>query len=563
MEQPADPLAKPIILAVDDEIPVLSAVARDLRREYGEQYRVLRADSGGRALELVKEARLRNDPVALFLADQRMPGMSGLEFLSQAREHYPQAKRVLLTAYADTEASIKAINETRLDYYLMKPWDPPEERLYPVVSDLLDDWQASYQPSFGGVTVVGHRLSPASHAVKDFLARNLVPFRWLDVEGSAESPELLRLAGAGATDLPLVLLPDGTPLLKPTVADIGKRIGLKFKPEMPLYDLVIVGAGPAGLAAAVYGASEGLSTLLVEAEAPGGQAGMSSSIENYLGFPVGLSGGDLARRAVTQARRFGAEILTPVRATGFRRQDPYRFITLSDGSEVGARSVLIATGVSYRKLDATGADRLAGAGVYYGAASTEAMAAKDGHVFVVGGGNSAGQAAMYLSRYAATVTMLLRGNGLAAGMSQYLIAQIDENQKVEVRSRTAISEVHGKQHLEALSLEELDSGRVETVTAAGVFVFIGAAPHTDWLSGEVACDSQGYLLSGRELVKEGSSSARPKGWTVGREPLWLETSVPGVFVAGDVRHRSVKRIASAVGEGAMAVQFVHQHLAGE
>ncbi len=564
MEQPQGTQAKPLIIAVDDEVAVLSAVARDLRREYGEHYRLLRADSGARALELVKEAKLRNEAVALFLVDQRMPGMSGLEFLAQARELFPDAKRVLLTAYADTEASIRAINETRLDYYLMKPWDPPEERLYPVVSDLLDDWLASYRPPFSGITVVGHRYSAASHAVKDFLARNLVPFRWLDVEASDESAELLSLAGAGPTDLPLVLLPDGAPLLRPDSAQIAERIGLRLRPESRLYDLVIVGAGPAGLAAAVYGASEGLSTLLIEAEAPGGQAGMSSSIENYLGFPVGLSGGDLTRRAVTQARRFGAEILTPVRATGMRRQDPYRFLTLSDGSEVGARAVLVATGVTYRKLEAEGADRLAGAGVYYGAAATEALAAKDGDVFVVGGGNSAGQAAMYLSRYAANVTMVVRGSGLAASMSRYLIAQIEENEKIRLRCRTAIEEVLGESHLESLSLKNLDTGEAQTVAAAGVFAFIGAAPHTSWLSGDVACDPQGYVLSGRELSRAGSKDGgRPQGWKLDREPLWLETSVPGVFVAGDVRHRSVKRIASAVGEGAMAVQSVHQYLAGD
>lgn len=563
MEQPQEIQTKPLIVAVDDEVAVLSAVARDLRREYGEHYRLLRADSGARALELVREAKLRNDAVALFLVDQRMPGMSGLEFLAQARELFPEAKRVLLTAYADTEASIKAINETRLDYYLMKPWDPPEERLYPVVSDLLDDWLASYRPPFSGITVVGHRYSAASHAVKDFLARNLVPFRWLDVEASDESAELLSLAGAGPADLPLVLLPDGAPLIRPDSAQIAERIGLRLRPESPLYDLVIVGAGPAGLAAAVYGASEGLSTLLIEAEAPGGQAGMSSSIENYLGFPVGLSGGDLTRRAVTQARRFGAEILTPVRATGMRRQDPYRFLTLSDGSEVGARAVLVATGVTYRKLEAEGADRLAGAGVYYGAAATEALATKDGDVFVVGGGNSAGQAAMYLSRYAASVTVVVRGSGLAASMSRYLIAQIEENEKIRLCYRTAIEEVLGETHLESLSLKNLDTGEAQTVAAAGVFAFIGASPHTGWLSGDVACDPQGYVLSGRELVREGSKDGRPDGWRLGREPLWLETSVPGVFVAGDVRHRSVKRIASAVGEGAMAVQSVHQYLAGE
>ncbi len=548
-------VAKPLIVAVDDDPSVLAAVSRDLRRHYGEEYRVVRADSGQRALELVQEAKLRGDAVALFLADQRMPRMSGLEFLSQARELFPDARRVLLTAYADTEASIRAINETQLHYYLLKPWDPPEERLYPVLDDLLDDWRATWRPTFAGLTVIGHAYAPSTHALKDFLTRNLVPFRWLDVEVAPEAEPLLKAAGAGPADLPVVVLTDGEALLAPELAEVAARVGLKQRPDLKSYDLVIVGAGPAGLAAAVYGASEGLSTLLVEAEAPGGQAGLSSAIENYLGFPSGLSGSDLARRAVTQARRFGAEILNPVRATGLRREDPYRIVTLSDGSEVGARAVLVATGVAYRRLDAPGADELAGAGVYYGAAVTEAMAVKDGRAFVVGAGNSAGQAAMYLSRYAREVLLIVRGSGLGASMSSYLIAQLEANERVKVRCRTVVARVHGEGRLERVTLRDLESGRETDEEVAAVFVFIGATPHTGWLPDEVARDPQGYVLSGDDLgpLPEGVSR---------RDRAWLETSVPGVFVAGDVRHRSVKRIASAVGEGAMTVQAVHRYLAG-
>jgi len=548
------PAPKPLIVAVDDDPAVLAAVSRDLRRHYGESYRVVRTDSGQRALELVQEAKLRGDDVALFLVDQRMPRMSGLEFLAQARELYPDARRVLLTAYADTEASIRAINETKLHYYLMKPWDPPEERLYPVLDDLLDDWRAQWQPAFTGVTVVGHAYDPSTHALKDFLTRNLVPYRWLDVELSPEAEPLLKAAGAGPSDLPVIVLEDGQALLAPELSEVAARVGLKQRPELKSYDLVIVGAGPAGLAAAVYGASEGLSTLLVEAEAPGGQAGLSSAIENYLGFPAGLSGSDLARRAVTQAKRFGAEILNPVRATALRREDPYRVVTLSDGSEVAARAVLIATGVAYRRLDAPGADELAGAGVYYGAAATEAMSVTGRKVFVVGAGNSAGQAAMYLSRFASEVVLLVRGSGLAATMSSYLIAQLEANERVKVRCRTVVARLHGGGRLEAVTLRELDNERDYDEDAAAVFVFIGATPHTDWLPPDVLRDPQGYVLSGEDLPAVPGPGRR--------ERAWLETSVPGVFVAGDVRHRSVKRIASAVGEGAMAVQAVHRYLAG-
>lgn len=550
---------KPIIFAVDDDLGVLGAIARDLRREYGEHYRVMRADSGERALEELEQARLASDSVALFVVDQRMPQMSGLEFLAQAREHFPDAKRVLLTAYADSQASIQAINETRLDYYLMKPWDPPEERLYPVLNDLLDDWRAAYQPPFSGLTLIGHSYSARAHDLKEFLGRNIVPYRWLDVESSSEAEELLAIADAAPEDLPVLLLADGTALIKPDPTAIARAIGLRTAPEMELYDLVIVGAGPAGLAAAVYGASEGLSTLLVENHSPGGQAGMSSRIENYLGFPSGLSGADLSRRATTQARRFGAEILTPTEAIELRREDPYRVVKLSDGREVAARAVLVATGVSYRMLDVPGAERLAGSGVYYGAAITEAMGARDGQAFVVGGGNSAGQAAMYLSRFAEKVTMLVRGSSLAASMSSYLIAQIEQTRNIEVRTRSAVVELDGEARLEAVRVCDLDSSQSTSLPAAALFVFIGASPRTAWLDASISCDPAGYVNTGQQLGAEGS---KPDGWNLKRGPFWLETSVPGVFAAGDVRNRSVKRIASAVGEGAMAVQFIHQHLAG-
>src|SRR5215216_35008 len=548
---------KPVILAVDDELTVLAAVARDLRHEYGQQYRVMRADSGVAALELVQQLKLRNVPVALFLVDQRMPLMSGVEFLGEAIEIFPDAKRVLLTAYADTEAAIRAINEVDLNHYLMKPWDPPEELLYPVLTDLLDDWQASFAPPFEGIRVIGYHWSAHSHQVKDFLARNLVPYQWLDVETDEEARDLLALSESDGTRLPLVLFPDGSSLIQPANLQIAKEIGLKTRPELPFYDLAIIGAGPAGLAAAVYGASEGLSTLLIEGEAPGGQAGMSSRIENYLGFPTGLSGGDLTRRAVAQASRFGAEILTPLEAKGIRAQDPYRFVSLTGGSEISCHALLIATGVSYRKLDAPGVERLTGAGVYYGAAITEALACGGKDVFIVGAGNSAGQAAMYLSRYAKSVTMVLRGRSLARTMSYYLVSQIESHEKITVWPHSTVAEVKGDTRLEEITISDATTGDRQTVPAFALFIFIGAKPHTDWVADVVERDPQGFILTGRSLVRGGR---RPKGWQLNRDPFFLETSMAGIFAAGDVRHRSVKRVASAVGEGSMAVQFVHQYL---
>ena len=549
-------MAKPVILAVDDDPEVLQAVARDLRREYGDRFRILRADSGVTALEALQQVKLRNEPVALFVVDQRMPQMSGVEFLEQAIELFPDAKRVLLTAYADTEAAIRAINTARIDYYLLKPWDPPEERLYPVLNDLLDDWLSSFRPPFEGIRVIGSRWAPESHQVKDFLARNSIPYQWLDIETEPEAPNLVTYAECGAAHLPLVLFSDGSKLIQPTNAQIAEKIGLSTRAQKPFYDLVIVGGGPAGLAAAVYGASEGLRTVMIEREAPGGQAGTSSRIENYLGFPVGLSGADLARRAVTQARRFGVEILSPQEVKGVRVEDPYRIVVLSDGSEISCHALMIATGVSWRKLNVPGIEKLCGAGVYYGAAMTEALSCQNEDVYIVGGANSAGQAAMYMSKYASNVTMLVRGDSLAKSMSQYLIDQIAATENIRVCLHCSVVEVKGETSLEAITIAHADTGEKETLPATSLFIMIGAAPCTDWLDGVVERDERGFVITGRDLMHDG----RPKGWILDRDPFLLESSVPGIFVAGDVRHGSVKRVASGVGEGSIAIQFVHQYL---
>lgn len=550
-------MAKPVILTVDDDPDVLQAVSRDLRHQYGDRFRVVRADSGRSALDVLQQLKLRNEFVALFLVDQRMPLMSGVEFLEQALELYPDAKRALLTAYADTDAAIRAINTTRIDYYLLKPWDPPEERLYPVLDDLLDDWFASFRPPFEGIRVIGNRWSPFSHQVKDFLARNQVPYQWLDVELESEAAQLLEYAEAdGKQQLPLVLFPDGSRLVQPSNLTIAEKIGLRTQAERPFYDLAIIGGGPAGLAAAVYGASEGLSTVMIEREAPGGQAGSSSRIENYLGFPVGLSGADLARRAVTQARRFGVEILTPQEVTGIRITDPYRILTLTDGSEISCHALLIATGVSYRKLNVPGMDKLCGAGVYYGAAMTEAIACQGETVYIVGGANSAGQAAMHFSKYAQEVVMLVR-SPLSKSMSQYLIDQIEATDNIRVCTGCVVEEVKGDTNLEALVIKNISTNEVETVTAASLFIFIGAMPRTDWLNGIVERDEKGFILAGPDLIRDGNP---PQGWNLDRSPFLLETSVPGIFAAGDVRYNSVKRVASGVGEGSIAVQFIHRYL---
>lgn len=551
-------MAKPSLLTVDDDPEVLRAVERDLRREYGGRYRILRADSGAIALETLKQLKMRNDALALMVVDQRMPQMTGVEFLEQALELFPEAKRVLLTAYADTDAAIRAINSVQIDYYLLKPWDPPEENLYPVLNDLLEDWQAHFQPPFAGIRVIGHRWSAASHEAKDFLARNQVPYRWLDIERDAEAVKLATCAQSPTPcQLPLVIFADGSTLSQPSNTQIAEKIGLRTQAEQPFYDLVIVGGGPAGLAAAVYGASEGLSTVMIERQAPGGQAGSSSRIENYLGFPVGLSGADLARRGVTQARRFGVEILTPQEVVGVRLQDPYRIVQLADGSEISCHALMIATGVSYRRLDVPGCEALTGVGVYYGAAMTEALACAGEEVYIIGGANSAGQAAVYFAKFAKQVTMLVRSQSLTKSMSQYLIDQIEGIPNIQVRTCTVVTEVKGTDQVEGLVLKNLETDTLETVSAQSLFIFIGATPQTDWLQDLVERDERGFILSGPDLMRE---RQRPQGWTLNRPPFLLETNVPGIFVAGDVRHGSVKRVASGVGEGSIAVQFVHQYL---
>jgi thioredoxin reductase (NADPH) len=553
-------MTKPVLLTVDDDPEVLRAVERDLRHRYADRYGVLRAASGAIALNALRQLKKRNNPVVLMLVDQRMPQMSGVEFISQAMDLFPDAKRVLLTAYADTDAAIRAINQARIHHYLLKPWDPPEEQLYPVLDDLLEDWQASFRPPFEGVRVVGNHWSRHAYELRDFLARNHVPYQWLDVEGPGD--EARRLASSldgGDLRLPTVLFSDGTALAEPTTAELAAKLGLRTRADLAFYDLLIIGGGPAGLAAAVYGASEGLHTVMIEREAPGGQAGMSSRIENYLGFHSGISGGDLARRAVIQAKRFGVEILAPQEATAVRVDGPSRIVSLADGTELGCKALLIATGVSYRKLDIPGADRLQGSGVYYGAAMTEAASCKDEDVYIVGGANSAGQAAMYFSKYARRVVMLVRGDSLSSSMSQYLIDEIKKTKNIHVEPHTEVVEAHGDQHLEAISILCSDSGGTERVPASGLFIFIGAEPRTDWLGGVVERDERGFVLSGPDLMRDGR---RPKGWTVDRDPWLLETSVPGIFVVGDVRHGSVKRVASGVGEGAIAVQFIHQYLSG-
>jgi thioredoxin reductase (NADPH) len=543
---------RPAIVAVDDEPAVLAAVARDLRRGFGERYRILRAHSGAEALELLGELRTRGDQAAMLIADQRMPGMSGTDYLARARTVVPDAKRVLLTAYADTEAAIAAINEVALDYYLLKPWDPPEEQLFPVVEDLLTTWEAGAALEAGGVRIIGHRFSKDSHELRDFLARNRVPARWLDVERDGEARELLKVADVDVGRLPVALLEDGSVMERPTVLELAERLGVAVQPAQDHYDLVIVGGGPAGLAASVYGASEGLRTVMVEREAPGGQAGQSSRIENYLGFPMGLSGSDLARRATDQARRLGAELLTLQDVVGLRAEGAGRIVELSGGGTLSANCVLVASGVSYRQLDTAGFSELTGAGVYYGAALTEARSCEDQDVVIIGGANSAGQAAVYFSGWARNVTMLVRGPSLEASMSHYLVEQLGELANVEVRTGTTASAAEGEDgRLRRLRVLGPD-GAESVLKADACFVFIGASPLTGWLDGVVARDERGFILSGADLDLE--------AWPLKREPYLLETSVPGVFVAGDVRARSFKRVASAVGEGSMAVSLIHQYL---
>ncbi|MBB5338884.1 FAD-dependent oxidoreductase [Tunturiibacter gelidoferens] len=546
-------MPKPILLAIDDDTSVLEAVVQDLRRHYGQDYRIVRAASGAAALDICHQLKERKDTVALFLSDQRMPGMTGVDFLQQALCIYPNAKRVLLTAYADTEAAIRAINSAKIHYYLNKPWDPPEEKLYPVLDDLLGSWKEGYRPPFEGIRVVGVRWSAMDHAVRDFLSRNRIPYQWLNPETNPDALALLKEKGIDDTKLPVILFGDGTALVQPTSTEMANKVGLRTQAQQEFYDVVVVGAGPAGLAAGVYGASEGLRTLVIEAAAPGGQAGSSSKIENYLGFPEGLSGEELAKRAFLQANRLGAEFLTQ-KVSCIRAENQYRILTMADGQEVTCHVCLLATGVDYCKLDVPGADKLSGAGVYYGAALTEAMSCKEEAVYIVGGANSAGQAAMHFSRYADHVHMLVRGKSLESSMSKYLIDQIEATPNITVETGTEVVAMGGETHLECLTLKT-PRGE-EARQASSLFIFIGAAPKTDWMPAELCRDSKGFILAGPDLKAQS-----PKSWKLERDPYLLETSVPGIFVAGDVRFNSVKRCASAVGEGSIAIQFVHQYLA--
>ena len=553
-------MQKPVILTVDDDGEVLRAIERDLKKHYDEHYRVLRAESGRAALDLLRRLKQRNDSVALLLADHRMPEMNGVEFLQEAIKLYPDAKRTLLTAYADTDAAIKAINDVQLNHYLLKPWDPPEQELFPVLDDLLNDWSANFHPPFEGIRVLGTRWSSKSYDVRNFLARNQVPYQWLDADAARRDEEVDRLLKSFAPDelrLPLVMFPDGSRVAEPNTQDLAERLGLRTRAGLEFYDLAIVGGGPAGLAAAVYGASEGLKTVMVEKEAPGGQAGLSARIENYLGFPSGLTGGDLARRAVTQARRFGVEIVSPQEATALRAEGPYRYLRLNDGTELSCHAMLLATGVQWRKLDIPGMDRLQGAGVYYGGSMTEAASCKDEEVYIIGAANSAGQAAVSYSRFARRVVMLVRGDSLGTSMSQYLVDQVQNTAGIHVEYSTRLVEVHGDDHLEALSLICDRTQAVSRVPATSLFVFIGAEPCTSWLNGAVERDERGFILTGPDLLTTGK---RPRGWTLERDPSLLETNIPGVFAVGDVRYGSVKRVASGVGEGSVAIQFVHQYL---
>ena len=605
---------KPVLLTVDDDPNVLRAIERDLRQQYGNRFRILKTDSGQKALELVKQLKLRNEALALLLVDQRMPHMSGVVFLEHAMNIFPDAKRVLLTAYADTEAAIRSINKAKIDYYMMKPWDPPQEYLYPILDDLLDDWWASFKHPFEGIRIIGLRWSPKSYEVKYFLARNGIPYQWLDLESDEEARRLVSYVestsknkysnfsnatttttpnssfsvldhnetennnnsvpsirsassssysssvnSSSSLHLPLVIFPDGSHMEEPSSSELAEKIGLKTRAQMPFYDIIIIGGGPAGLAAAVYGASEGLSTLLIERQAPGGQAGMSSNIENYLGFPSGLTGSNLARRAVAQAIRFGAEILTPQEAVGIRVDGPYRIVKLRDGTEISCHVVIIACGVSYRNLDGVkGIEKLTGAGVYYGASMVDALSVKGEDVFMVGGANSAGQAAIHFAKYAKTVTLLVRGDTLNKSMSRYLIHQINETPNIRILLNSKVTEVHGENRLEFITITNTQTRQLQTVPASGLYIFIGAVPHTDAAVGLIERDANGFILTGQDLMQNGHM--RPRGWTLDRQPFLLETNVPGIFAAGDVRHGSTKRVATGVGEGSIAVQLALQYL---
>ena len=548
----------PIIFAIDDDPQVLQAIQHDLRQQYRKIYRILCTSSAREALDTLPELKKKGEVVALFLSDQRMPDMTGVEFLAQARKFYPDAKRALLTAYSDIDAAVRAINEVQLDYYIAKPWDPPDEKLYPVLDDLLADWHSNYRPAFEGLKLVGYQFSPRSHELKDFLAGNLFPYQWLDIEANPQAQALLDLHGIGLQDLPAVVFEDGTVLAHPELSAVGEHLGLQPKASQSLYDLAIIGAGPAGLAAAVYGGSEGLKTILIDKRAPGGQAGTSSRIENYLGFPNGLSGSDLTRRAISQAQRFGVEFLAPQEVVSIKSKGQYKHIKMADDSEVIARAIVLSTGVAYHKLENESLDKYTGAGVYYGAATTEAIAFKGKPVYIVGGGNSAGQGAMYLSRTASEVFICVRRPDLSETMSQYLIDQIDRTPNITLLGCTQVVEGLGEKQMECLVLENMDTNERRTVPAAGLFVFIGTKPFTDWIEMSIIKDPKGFIATGRDLSKYTDF----KGvWKEGREPYLLETCSPGIFAAGDVRAGAMNRVASAVGEGAMAVSFVHKYLA--
>jgi len=550
-------MAKPIIMTIDDEPHVLNAIARDLQAHYQSDYRIVKANSGNEALEAVQEFKRRNDSIALFLVDQRMPKMSGVKFLEKSLKLYPETKRVLLTAYADTEAAITSINAIDLDYYLMKPWDPPEELLYPVLDDLLSDWQASVPVPYEGIRVAGTQWSASSHNVKEFLARSQIPYQWLDIERDDEARELLESTTEDRPRLPTLFFPDGSTLVDPDLHTLADKVGMTTKAQQPFYDLIIIGAGPAGLAAAVYGASEGLRTVVIEEEATGGQAGTSARIENYLGFPKGISGADLARRATTQAQRLGAEILTAQQVTGLRVEDPYRIVMLADGSELSCHTLVISTGVKVRKLNVPGIEPFIGGSVYYGAATSEAVYFKGKKVFIIGGANSAGQGAMFLSRFASEVTVLIRGDSLQKSMSQYLIDQIDDTENISLMVNSEVEAVDGTDRVETISIKNNKNGGSETMPADAIFIFIGAIPNSDIVNDVVELDESGFIYTGQDLMRNGR---RPKNWKLKRDPFLLETSIPGIFAAGDVRHGVVRRVATAVGQGAMSVNFVHKYL---
>ncbi len=550
-------MKKPIIFLIDDDEAVLKSIVRDVRSEYRKEYRILSTTSAKEALDSMKDLKNQGETVALFLSDQRMPEMLGVEFLEEAMDYFPEAKRALLTAYSDIEAAIKAINDVSLDYYLLKPWNPPEEKLYPILNDLLEDWKGNYIPDFAGIKIIGYQWAPKSHQIKDFLAGNLVPYKWLDFENSEEGKELVEINKLEDSEFPVVFFEDGSFLKNPSLTDIGEKAGMNVHATQKMYDVAVIGAGPAGLAAGVYGGSEGLNTILIERRAPGGQAGTSSRIENYLGFPKGLSGADLSRRAISQATRFGIEFLSPQEVVDLEIKDSYKILTLKNGEKVNTKSVIITSGVNYRKHPAKGIDEFTGAGIYYGAATTEAHACKDQDVYLVGGGNSAGQAAMYLSKYARRVYIVIRKPDLTSSMSSYLIDQIAGTENIEILGNTEVIEVKGNERLEQVVLKNGQENSEEERDAAALFIFIGASPVTDWLKLDLIKDGKGFIETGPNLSKYDNFK---DSWKLPREPYLLETCIPGIFAAGDVRSGAMNRVASAVGEGSMAIKFIHEYL---